>query len=43
MGQVFNVIANLMIIDIVRDTSLTAKQLLFLLGLDDFGTGEETP
>ena len=41
-GQVGHVIANTVVVDIVSDTSLTAKELGILLALDFFGTGEET-
>lgn len=40
--EVVNSVADLVIVDVVRDTSLTAEELLLGLGLGDLSTGEET-
>lgn len=40
--EVGDVIASLMVVDVVGDTGLAAKELGLLLGLELLGTGEET-
>ena len=41
-GQVGHVVAFQVVVDVVRDADLTAKELELLLRLDDFGTSEQT-
>jgi hypothetical protein len=40
--EVVDIIANLVVVDVVSDTSLTAELLGLLLGLELLGAGEET-
>jgi hypothetical protein len=41
-GQVGDVVTCFVVVDIVRDTSLAAKELGLLLGFDDLGASEQT-
>lgn len=41
MRKVVNGVANLVVVDVVRDARLTTEQLNLLLGLEDLGASEE--
>lgn len=40
--EVVNVVASLVVVDVVRDADLAAEELVLLLRLEDLGSGEET-
>lgn len=42
MGEVVDVVADLVVVDVISNTGLAAEQLGLRFSLEDFRTGEET-